>query len=56
MFALLLFSFLTSVFIVYYLLPALWLHIISVDDSVDARQAGLTLVASRTFIALPISA
>ncbi|KAF7776300.1 hypothetical protein Agabi119p4_4693 [Agaricus bisporus var. burnettii] len=47
MFALLVLSFLTSIFIVYYLLPAIWLHIISVDDSVDAHQAGVTLVASR---------
>jgi hypothetical protein len=56
MFALLLFSFLTSIFIVYYLLPAVWLHVVCGDDAVDARKAGLALVASRVSIALPVSA
>ncbi len=48
MLALMLISSLVTLFVVYFLMPALWLHIMSIDDSLDAHEAGLTLVASRT--------
>jgi len=34
-------------FLVYYVFPVLWLHLISVDDSLDSCYATQTLVASR---------
>lgn len=49
MLALMAISSLAAIFVVYFLMPALWLHIMSVDDSLDAHEAGLTLVASRMF-------
>ncbi|KAF9452157.1 hypothetical protein P691DRAFT_805350 [Macrolepiota fuliginosa MF-IS2] len=36
-----------AIVLVYFLMPALWLHIMSADDSLDAHEAGLALVASR---------
>ncbi|KAF5364314.1 hypothetical protein D9756_000775 [Leucocoprinus leucothites] len=40
-------SSLAALFLVYFVMPALWLHLISVDDSLDPHEAGRTLVASR---------
>jgi len=36
-----------ALFLIYYVFPALWLHLISVDDSLDSYYAAQTLVASR---------
>ncbi|KXN87952.1 hypothetical protein AN958_07962 [Leucoagaricus sp. SymC.cos] len=47
MLALMALSSLSALLVVYFLMPTLWLHIISVDDSLDRHEAGLTLVASR---------
>jgi len=38
---------LIALFLVYYVFPALWLHLISVDDSLDSYHTAQTLVASR---------
>jgi hypothetical protein len=47
MLALMALSSTAALFLVYFLMPALWLHIISVDDSLDPNDVGATLVASR---------
>lgn len=41
-------SSLAALLFVYLFMPALWLSIMSVDESLDAHEAGLALVASRT--------
>jgi hypothetical protein len=43
-------SFLAALLFVYLFMPAVWLSIISVDDALDAREAGLAVVAARMFI------
>ncbi|KIM45914.1 hypothetical protein M413DRAFT_440968, partial [Hebeloma cylindrosporum] len=40
-------SSLAALLFVYLFMPALWLSIMSADDSLDAHEAGLALVASR---------
>lgn len=48
MLALMALSSLAALLFVYLFMPALWLSIMSVDESLDAHEAGLALVASRT--------
>jgi len=48
MLALMALSTLAALLFVYLFMPALWLSIMSVDESLDAHEAGLALVASRT--------
>jgi hypothetical protein len=45
-------SSLAALLFVYLFMPALWLSIMSVDESLDAHEAGLALVASRTSCSL----
>ncbi|KAF8974691.1 hypothetical protein BDZ97DRAFT_1774896 [Flammula alnicola] len=47
MLALMALSSFTALLFVYIFMPALWLSIMSVDESLDAHEAGLALVASR---------
>ena len=43
---------LAALLFVYLFMPALWLSIMSVDESLDAHEAGLALVASRTSLSV----
>lgn len=45
--ALMALSSVAALLFVYIFMPALWLSIISVDESLDAHEAGLAVVASR---------
>jgi hypothetical protein len=47
MLALMTLSSVAAILFVYIFMPALWLSIMAVDDSLDAHEAGLTVVASR---------
>ncbi|KAF5369810.1 hypothetical protein D9758_001352 [Tetrapyrgos nigripes] len=47
MFTFTLSSFLAALLFVYLFMPAVWLSIISVDGVLDAREAGLAVVAAR---------
>ncbi|KAF5322910.1 hypothetical protein D9619_001051 [Psilocybe cf. subviscida] len=47
MLALMALSSVAALLFVYIFMPALWLSIISVDESLDAHEAGLAVVASR---------
>jgi hypothetical protein len=48
MLALMTLSSLAALLFVYVFMPALWLSIMSADESLDAHESGLALVASRT--------
>lgn len=47
MLALMVLSSIAALLFVYIFMPALWLSIIAVDESLDAHEAGLAMVASR---------
>ncbi|KAG5716064.1 hypothetical protein E4T56_gene10790 [Termitomyces sp. T112] len=47
MLALMMLSSLAALLFVYIFMPALWISIMAVDDSLDAHETGITLVASR---------
>ncbi|KAF9008799.1 hypothetical protein BDQ17DRAFT_1348958 [Cyathus striatus] len=47
MLALMALSSLAALLFVYFFMPALWLSMLSADESLDAHESGLTLVASR---------
>lgn len=48
MLALMTLSSLAALLFVYVFMPALWLSVMSADESLDAHESGLALVASRT--------
>ncbi|KAF8897206.1 hypothetical protein BD779DRAFT_1489505 [Infundibulicybe gibba] len=47
MFALMVLSSVATLLFIYFFMPALWVSIMAIDDSLDAHEAGLALVASR---------
>ncbi|GLB33481.1 hypothetical protein LshimejAT787_0103650 [Lyophyllum shimeji] len=47
MLALMMLSSIAALLFVYIFMPALWLSIMAVDESLDAHEAGLAVVASR---------
>ncbi|TFK73014.1 hypothetical protein BDN72DRAFT_731668, partial [Pluteus cervinus] len=47
MFALMTLSSIAALVFVYFFMPALWLSIMAIDDSLDSHERGLALVASR---------
>ena len=50
MLALMALSSVAAILFVYIFMPALWVSIMAVDDSLDAHEAGLAVVASRKSI------
>ena len=50
MLALMTLSSVAALLFVYIFMPALWLSIMAVDESLDAHEAGLAVVASRKHI------
>ena len=48
-------SLLVALLFVYLFMPALWAYIIALDDSLDAHESGLAVVAARSYCFLQSS-